>query len=294
MAAAQCRLCQRRRTARAAPRRPRIHALSGADRRLAARSRSTRASSSGSRTTPSRRRARASSRRAGSIRTRTTNKACAISSAPFSTATRSGPFLESFEHFARRTALLGALNSLTQLVLKATMPGVPDFYQGTETWDLSLVDPDNRRPVDFAARQPALSSTSTPRRTGTLWPALDRRADQARAHPTGCCRCGTNAGSCFATALTSRSRSPVRTATTVAFGRSTGREQVIVVVARHLAGMTGNGAYWPRFDMQAELVLDPRDRAGLYDVFGGRAVRCQSLKMSHLLAHLPVAILRQL
>ena len=62
---------------------------------------------------------------------------------------RAGPFLDSFESFARRTALLGALNSLTQLVLKATMPGVPDFYQGTETWDLSLVDPDNRRPVDF-------------------------------------------------------------------------------------------------------------------------------------------------
>ena len=60
------------------------------------------------------------------------------------------------------TALLGALNSLTQLVLKATMPGVPDFYQGTETWDLSLVDPDNRRPVDFAARRAALDTSAAP------------------------------------------------------------------------------------------------------------------------------------
>ena len=59
-------------------------------------------------------------------------------------------------------ALLGALNSLTQLVLKTTMPGVPDFYQGTETWDLSLVDPDNRRPVDFAARQAALNASTAP------------------------------------------------------------------------------------------------------------------------------------
>jgi (1->4)-alpha-D-glucan 1-alpha-D-glucosylmutase len=49
------------------------------------------------------------------------------------------------------------LNSLSQLVLKLGSPGVPDFYQGTELWDLSLVDPDNRRPVDFGDRQHALS-----------------------------------------------------------------------------------------------------------------------------------------
>src|SRR5436190_13459833 len=59
-------------------------------------------------------------------------------------------------------ALLGALNSLTQLVLKATMPGVPDFYQGTETWDFSLVDPDNRRPVDYAARRALLARVAGP------------------------------------------------------------------------------------------------------------------------------------
>ena len=60
--------------------------------------------------------------------------------------------------FAGRTALLGALTASRSLSLKATMPGVPDFYQGTEFWDLSLVDPDNRRPVDFAARQAALAA----------------------------------------------------------------------------------------------------------------------------------------
>ncbi len=64
----------------------------------------------------------------------------------------SAEFLNSLETFARRTSLLGALNSLSQITLKATIPGVPDFYQGTEFWDCSLVDPDNRRPVDFAAR----------------------------------------------------------------------------------------------------------------------------------------------
>jgi (1->4)-alpha-D-glucan 1-alpha-D-glucosylmutase len=47
----------------------------------------------------------------------------------------------------------GAFNSLAQTLVKITAPGVPDFYQGTELWDLSLVDPDNRRPVDFQRRR---------------------------------------------------------------------------------------------------------------------------------------------
>jgi (1->4)-alpha-D-glucan 1-alpha-D-glucosylmutase len=63
---------------------------------------------------------------------------------------------------------MGALNSLAQLALKATMPGVPDFYQGTEFWDLSLVDPDNRRSVDFAARASTLASIGQ----APDWPAL--------------------------------------------------------------------------------------------------------------------------
>jgi (1->4)-alpha-D-glucan 1-alpha-D-glucosylmutase len=53
--------------------------------------------------------------------------------------------------------LFGGVNSLAQLVLKATSPGVPDFYQGTELWDFSLVDPDNRRPVEYARRESMLA-----------------------------------------------------------------------------------------------------------------------------------------
>src|SRR5260370_42084490 len=76
--------------------------------------------------------------------------------------TISAEFLDSLETLARRVSLLGALNSLGQLTLEATMPGVPDFYQSTEFSDLSLVDPDNRRPVDFAGRRTVLSSVKTP------------------------------------------------------------------------------------------------------------------------------------
>jgi (1->4)-alpha-D-glucan 1-alpha-D-glucosylmutase len=61
-------------------------------------------------------------------------------------------FLADFLPFQRRVAHYGVLNSLSQTLVKVCAPGVPDFYQGTELWDLSLVDPDNRRPVDFGLR----------------------------------------------------------------------------------------------------------------------------------------------
>jgi (1->4)-alpha-D-glucan 1-alpha-D-glucosylmutase len=67
-------------------------------------------------------------------------------------------FLDIFLPFARRVAALGALSSLSRTVLKIASPGVADFYQGTELWDLNLVDPDNRRPVDYAARRKELSA----------------------------------------------------------------------------------------------------------------------------------------
>jgi (1->4)-alpha-D-glucan 1-alpha-D-glucosylmutase len=66
---------------------------------------------------------------------------------------RSEEFLTDFTAFQSRVAWYGALNSLAQTLVKITAPGVPDFYQGTELWDFSLVDPDNRRPVDFALRR---------------------------------------------------------------------------------------------------------------------------------------------
>ncbi len=64
--------------------------------------------------------------------------------------------------FAQRIAAAGAVNSLAQLLLKLTAPGVPDLYQGTDNWDFSLVDPDNRRPVDFTRRQKTLAAQYIP------------------------------------------------------------------------------------------------------------------------------------
>jgi (1->4)-alpha-D-glucan 1-alpha-D-glucosylmutase len=66
-------------------------------------------------------------------------------------------FLADFIPFQKKVAYYGAINSLSQLLLKITCPGVPDFYQGTERWNFSLVDPDNRHPVDFTKNESYLN-----------------------------------------------------------------------------------------------------------------------------------------
>jgi (1->4)-alpha-D-glucan 1-alpha-D-glucosylmutase len=99
--------------------------------------------------------------------------------ADFVERTLGGPtaarFLAEFLPFQQRIAQLGVINSLGQVVLKIVAPGVPDFYQGTELWNLSLVDPDNRRPVDYALRQRLLAE---------LEPLLDlERPGRSPQHP---------------------------------------------------------------------------------------------------------------
>jgi (1->4)-alpha-D-glucan 1-alpha-D-glucosylmutase len=75
-------------------------------------------------------------------------------------ANESSEFLSDFVDFHRLVRPAGAINSLTQTLLKLTAPGLPDVYQGTELWDDSLVDPDNRRAVDYELRRRALDRTS--------------------------------------------------------------------------------------------------------------------------------------
>jgi (1->4)-alpha-D-glucan 1-alpha-D-glucosylmutase len=67
-------------------------------------------------------------------------------------------FLQDFREFQKKLAYFGMVNGLSQTLLKIASPGVPDFYQGSELWDLRLVDPDNRGPIDFAKRAAALES----------------------------------------------------------------------------------------------------------------------------------------
>src|SRR5262245_18835095 len=213
-------------------------------------------------------------------------------------ANESREFIASFSHFAQRTALIGALNSLSQITLKATMPGVPDFYQGTEYWDLSLVDPDNRRPVDFAGRAIALSQLVAPD-----WAAL------AAAWPDGRIKLALTAqlialrnalpslfrdGAYHAIEVTGPHRDHV-----VAFARTSGKEAVIVAVGRRFAPFTDGGRRWPAAGWEATLSL--RGFTAIHDALAARtmaqgevplAAAPNEVPVGPLFGPLPVAILR--
>jgi (1->4)-alpha-D-glucan 1-alpha-D-glucosylmutase len=99
-----------------------------------------------------------------------------------------GPFLEDFEPFAEQVAEAGRRSALGQLLLKLTSPGVADVYQGDELEALSLVDPDNRHPVDWAARREALDAlrrgaapAPATMKLYTIWKALELRARREAA-----------------------------------------------------------------------------------------------------------------
>jgi len=91
-------------------------------------------------------------------------------------------FLADFCAFNRRIVRFGLLNGLSQTLLKLTAPGVPDIYQGNELWDFSLVDPDNRRPVDYAVRSRLLAGLAG-------GPAADARTARALADDVTDPRC---------------------------------------------------------------------------------------------------------
>lgn len=91
--------------------------------------------------------------------------------------TEHNAFLKDFSSFAERIAYFGHLNSIVQTVLKLTVPGVPDFFQGTELPTLSLVDPDNRRPVDFERFQQQLNEITTALKRDRRAAVTDTAAD---------------------------------------------------------------------------------------------------------------------
>ncbi len=99
-------------------------------------------------------------------------------------------FLREFRPFAARLARVGMVTGLARSALKCTLPGLPDIYQGTEFWDFSFVDPDNRRPVDYAEREAALGQDTALEDLLAAWPdgrikqrVLARLLADRAAHP---------------------------------------------------------------------------------------------------------------
>lgn len=198
----------------------------------------------------------------------------------------SAEFVETMERLAQRVALLGALNSLSQVTLKATMPGVPDFYQGTEFWDLSLVDPDNRRPVNFSERAKLLTSLEAPDwghlaqgwHNGHIKLAWTRHLLKLRAE--------------LAHVFTNGDYEPLQVGGThqdhiLAFARRRSRDAAIVAVAKSFAVFSQGGRAWP----QAE-AYDAALNVSGYSVEGFADADATQLRVSDLFTHAPAAVLK--
>jgi (1->4)-alpha-D-glucan 1-alpha-D-glucosylmutase len=203
----------------------------------------------------------------------------------------SAPFIEDFGEFVRRPALLGALNGLSQTVLKATLPGLPDFYQGTELWDLSLVDPDNRRPVDFAQRAALVerlamnldwSSLSAQWPDGSIKLALIRRLLELRAE--------------FPNVFLNGRYEPIEVSGpdrehVIAYARIGRRNVVVVAVGRNFSKFTDGGRRWPKGgEWDVALNLDRFNI--LEDAVGREPFRSGSISAVKPFGTMPLAVMR--
>ncbi len=204
-------------------------------------------------------------------------------------------FLDDFLPLQRLVAYYGAVNSLAQVVLKAACPGVPDVYQGCETWSLSLVDPDNRRPADFPRLRRALAELDAARPAAALfraWPdgriklwvtAAALRFRRAHSHLFA-------EGEYLPVAADGRHARHL-----CCFARHAGSEWALAVVPRLVARLTGaegteraeppTGAIWD----DTRLRLPPGAPGVWRNVLTGATV--ESAAVADLLSDLPVALL---
>ncbi len=203
---------------------------------------------------------------------------------------KSEAFLRSFETVAGRVARLGVINSLVHTALKITTPGVPDFYQGNELLDFSLVDPDNRRPVDFARRQEFLS-----RAPACSWRELlacwrDGRLKQRLIHALLNFRAKHEAlfvsGSYVPLEVTGRFAGHV-----VAFVRRSDAEEIAVMVPRLTAklGCPPLGLVWDDTEVKLEIAETPWTNV----LTGERVANETSARLADLFSEVPVAVIHR-
>jgi len=216
-------------------------------------------------------------------------------------------FLTDFLAFHANVARLGMVNSLAQTLLKITAPGVPDFFQGTEVWDFSLVDPDNRRPVDYTARAALLRGLQERVADGDLaalahelvarWE--DGRIKLYAIHRALHCRRGSPA------LFQAGDYVPLQTGGSladrlVALARRRATGVVLAVVPRLIAAVTDGGARLPvgREVWQDTWVEVPRDfpAAAYTNLFTGATSMApledgRRLRVAELLAEFPIALL---
>jgi (1->4)-alpha-D-glucan 1-alpha-D-glucosylmutase len=213
------------------------------------------------------------------------------------------PFWEDFVDFYPSVTYFGIFNSLAQTVLKITAPGVPDIYQGNELWDFSLVDPDNRRAVNFQAREKALAELAKGENNGDL---VSLCRELLRKYQNGRIKMWTTMRT-----LTLRREQPAvfqagayiplqaqgsKANHVVAFARTHGDEAVITVVPRLSYTLAQGREHPPTGDVWAEteLVL-PRGFPGLFfNIFNGQVCAVsasRTLSCREIFSTFPVALL---
>lgn len=220
-------------------------------------------------------------------------------------------FLALFLPFQERIASLGTVNSLSQLTLKIGSPGVPDFYQGSELWDLNLVDPDNRRAVDFGIREQWLQS---------MEPLLDCKCQSSTSLPAiqdmlnhwqdgriklFCTAAGLRLRRRLADVFVGGDYTPLvargsRAEHIVAFARTCGSRRVLVIVSRLIAGLFGAGASHamdPTIWDDTKIFLSDEDASRYRNVFTGErplitpAAKGREIRIADVFNVLPVALL---
>jgi (1->4)-alpha-D-glucan 1-alpha-D-glucosylmutase len=217
------------------------------------------------------------------------------------------PFIDDFRPFADRIAIVGVVNSLAQLTLKLTTPGVPDIYQGSELWDLNLVDPDNRQPVDFEQRARMLdeirSAFDGEGKEAFARQALDQWTDGRVKLLLAWRLLGLRAR--VPELFWSGSYTPLdaeggQAGALVCFARAHGDAAMLVVAPRLTAKLSPRPGEWPLgempwrdtyLDLPAEL-----DLGGLRNLFTGQTLASlaeadsRRVPLGAILANLPVAV----
>jgi (1->4)-alpha-D-glucan 1-alpha-D-glucosylmutase len=209
-------------------------------------------------------------------------------------------FLQEFQPFQRKIQHYGLFNSLSQTLLKITAPGVPDFYQGAELWDLSLVDPDNRRPIDYETRitylselqqgiakdLPALiSELLNHPNDGRIKLFLVYQALQARRAHADLFQRGTYENLTIVGSLKSH---------IISFTRSLGDTQIIVVAPRFLTSLIKDNELPLGEQVWHETrILPPSGTSGLWqDAISGQTIEGEeTLWLKDILSQFPVALL---
>ena len=213
-------------------------------------------------------------------------------------------FLDDFRRFTPTVMRIGAFSSLSQQLLKLTAPGVPDIYQGTELWDLSLVDPDNRRPVDYPHRGAMIDELLEQTPDAELVEALlaDLSSGRVKLFLTARALAHRSANTNL---YAQGSYEPLETRgplaeNLVAFRRTLGDEEMIVVVPRLVSQVIGGAAGAPTGEIWRDTVvlLDDSHRGKRYfNEFTGVVLETRGsdespmLPVEDVLSTFPVALL---